>query len=140
MKMLLPVDGSEASDRAVERAIKVIQRIKETADLHLFNVQAPISAGIGAHLGRDTLDKVYQEEAAKQLRSAMAKLDAAGIKYVRHVGIGDPAETISEYAGSQGCDLIMMGTRGMGAVSNLVLGSVATKVIHLSTVPILLLK
>ncbi len=140
MKMLLPVDGSEASDRAVDRAIKVIQRIKESADLHLFNVQAPMPGSVGSHVSRDTLDKVYQEAAAKQFHSAMAKLDAAGIKYARHVGIGDPAETIAEYAAAQGCDLIMMGTRGLGAVSNLVLGSVAAKVIQLSAVPILLLK
>src|SRR6185295_3771725 len=107
MKMLLPVDGSEASDRAVDHAIKFLQRIKETVDLHLFNVQAPIPAGLGSYVGRDALDKVYQEDAGKQLKSAMARLDAAGIKYVRHIGIGDPSESIANYARDQGCDLIL---------------------------------
>ena len=50
------------------------------------------------------------------------------------------AEVICRYAKEKGCDQIFMGTRGLGSVSSLVLGSVATKVIHLSPVPVLLVK
>jgi nucleotide-binding universal stress UspA family protein len=74
------------------------------------------------------------------LKSTMKKLDAAKIKYHHHIGVGAEAEVISQYAKEKGCDYIMMGTRGLGTVSNLVVGSVATKVIHLSPVPVLLVK
>ena len=74
------------------------------------------------------------------LKNAMQKLDAAKLKYHYHIGVGDEADVICQYAKEKGCDQIFMGTRGLGSVSNLVLGSVATKVIHLSPVPVLLVR
>ena len=74
------------------------------------------------------------------LKKAMQKLDAAKVKYHYHIGVGEEAEVICQYAKEKGCDQIFMGTRGLGSVSDLVLGSVATKVIHLSPVPVLLVK
>jgi hypothetical protein len=67
------------------------------------------------------------------------KLDAAGVPYVHHISVGDPAEVIAEFAKQKGCDQIVMGTRGLGA-TGLLLGSVTTKLIHLSDVPVLLVK
>lgn len=74
------------------------------------------------------------------MAAARKLLDAAGVKYQHRIGVGDAAETIAAYAKEKGCDQIVMGTRGMGSVSNLLLGSVATQVIHLSPVPVLLVK
>ena len=70
----------------------------------------------------------------------MQKLDAARVKYHYHIGVGEESETIVKYAREKGCDQIFMGTRGLGSISGLLLGSVATKVIHLSPVPVLLAK
>ena len=99
-----------------------------------------MSGGIGAFVSHDAIAKFQQEEGMKELRGAMQKFDAAGVKYEHHIGVGEPAETIVSYVRERRCDLIFMGTRGMGSVSNLVLGSVATKVIHLAPVPVLLVK
>jgi nucleotide-binding universal stress UspA family protein len=52
--------------------------------------------------------------------------------------VGDVASSIVEHAQKSGCQLICMGTRGMTALSNMLLGSVATKVIHLAHVPVVL--
>ena len=56
------------------------------------------------------------------------------------IEVGDPAETIVQYAREKNCDQILMGTQGMGSLSGFVMGSVASKVVHLSPVPVLLTK
>ena len=140
LTFLVPVDGSEHSDRAIEQVIRQLKWFKEAVVIHLLNVQPHMSGGVGAFVSHDAIAKFQQDEGMKELQAAMRKLDAAGVKYQHHIGVGDPAETIGGYAKEQRCDLIFMGTRGMGSVSNLVLGSVAMKVIHLTSVPVLLVK
>ena len=73
-------------------------------------------------------------------RSACALLDTAGIAYTLELAEGEIAETLVQYAEREKCDMIVMGTRGMGTVMNLVLGSVTTKVIHLTNIPVTLVK
>ena len=137
---LVPVDGSEHSNRTIEHVIRQLEWYKGPVAIHLLNVQPRMSGGVGAFVSHDAIAKFQQEEGMKELQGAMRQLDAAGVKYQHHIGVGEPAETIVGYAREQRCDLIVMGARGMGAVSSLVLGSVATKVIHLATFPVLLVK
>jgi len=80
------------------------------------------------------------EHGRRQLKGAEALLARAGIHFESHVLIGDVAATVARFAKRHGCEKIVMGTRGMGTVANLLLGSVATKVIHLSQVPVTLVK
>ena len=74
------------------------------------------------------------------LVEARKVLDDAGRPYRTHVLLGEPATDIVRVARSEGVDLIVMGTRGMGALGNLVLGSTATKVVHLADTPVTLVK
>jgi nucleotide-binding universal stress UspA family protein len=67
-------------------------------------------------------------------------LDHAGIAHQSHFKLGDAAEAIAEAARSHGCDAIVMGTRGLGAITGWVLGSVARKVLHLTDLPVTLVK
>jgi len=60
------------------------------------------------------------------------------VKYTVHTVVGSIAESIVEQAKQSGSDMIYMGTRGMTALSGMVLGSVATKVLHLAHVPVVL--
>jgi len=142
LKLLVPTDGSESSSRAVDYLIKNIGWIKDGAEIHLLNVQHQIPYGnrVSSAIGPDKLAQYHQEEGTAALTSARQKLDAAKLKYHYHIGVGSEAEVICQYATEKGCDQIVMGTRGLGAMSNLVLGSVATKVIHLSPVPVMLVK
>lgn len=64
----------------------------------------------------------------------------AGVDFTTEVRIGEVAREIAKAADEKGCDAIVMGTRGMGAIGNLVMGSVATKVIHLTKLPVTLVK
>lgn len=140
LKMLVPVDGSESSGRAVDHLIRKLGSYKDAVEIHLLNVQHPVSGDISAFVSHDVIAKFHRDEGMKALVPARQKLDAAKVKYHHHIGVGDEAEVICKYAKEKGVDQIFMGTRGMGGVSNLVLGSVATKVIHLSPVPVLLVK
>jgi nucleotide-binding universal stress UspA family protein len=74
------------------------------------------------------------------LGAAKKKLDGAGIAYQARVLVGPVAETVVKHAKEKRCDLIYIGTRGMTAAANALLGSTATKVLHISTVPVLLAK
>jgi len=142
LKVLVPVDGSESSGRAVDFLIKELGWFKGGAEIHLLNVQPPLPYGkrVSSVLGHDQLAQYHQEEGMAALKNAMQKLDAAKVKYHYHIGVGEGAEVICQFAKEKGCDRILIGTRGLGSVSNLVLGSIATKVIHLSPVPVLLVK
>lgn len=72
------------------------------------------------------------------LKSARETLDRAGLRYTVHAAIGEPADEIVRIAAAQHCDLIVMGTHGRGRIGNIVLGSVAQKVLHLTRTPVTL--
>jgi nucleotide-binding universal stress UspA family protein len=74
------------------------------------------------------------------LRRARGLLDRAGVPYVASILSGVPAETIVRYVEDHDIDAIFMGTRGMSALKNFLLGSVATKVVGSAQVPVTLVK
>ena len=142
LKLLVPVDGSDHSSRTIDHLLKNMDWYTGGVEIHLLNVQHPMPYGnrVSSVIGHDKINEYHHDEGMAALKTAMQKLDAAKIKYHYHIGVGDEAETIVNYAREKGCDQIFMGTRGMGSVSNLLLGSVATKVIHLAEVPVVLVK
>jgi nucleotide-binding universal stress UspA family protein len=141
LKVLIPVDGSENSERAVAYAIGFVANSKAPVELHVLNVQLPIvSGGVRMFFKHEEIEAYYQDSGQEALRAARERLDRTGQGYVQHVRAGPVGETIAAYAKEQRCDHIVMGTRGLGAISGMVLGSVATKVIHLTDVPVTLVK
>lgn len=141
MKILLPVDGSACALRAVDHLIAHAAWFREVPDIHLVHVHPPIPIGrIQAHVGKETLHGYYLEEGQALLLEARKKLDAAGCSYTTHLHVGQPAEVIANMARELGCDLIIMGTHGRGAIAGMVMGSVATRVLHLAPCPVLLVK
>jgi nucleotide-binding universal stress UspA family protein len=140
VRILLAVDGSEASARAATQLVKSLGWYKSTPEIDLLTVHLPVPKlhNMGAVVTHEMIERHYAEESAAAMAPARAVLDAAGVRYVAHRAVGQIAETIVAQANERGADLICMGTRGMSGISNLVLGSVATKVLHLSKVPVLL--
>lgn len=138
--ILIPVDGSESSNRAVKAAIKAAHEFGG-ATLHLLTVHAPIVSGnVKRFFSIEALDDYYQDEGRNALLPAKAILDEAGVSYSEKIAVGPVAITIADYAKKNECDLIIMGTRGLGSVTGLVLGSVATKVLSLVDIPVALVK
>ena len=141
MKILLPVDGSECALRAVEHLISHSAWFRHLPEIHLLHVHAPIPIGrVQAHVGKETLHAYYLEESQASLLEAQQKLGAAGCAHTTHIHVGQPAEVIAKLAAEQGCDLIVMGTHGRGGIAGLVTGSVANRVLHLASCPVLLVK
>lgn len=141
MKILLPVDGSACALRAVDHLISHAAWFRDVPEIHLLHVHAPIPIGrVQAHVGKETLHTYYLEEGQELLVEAQRKLDAAGRFHTTHIHVGQPAEVISKIAGDLACDLIVMGTHGRGVAAGIVMGSVATRVLHLSPCPVLLVK
>ncbi|MBS1143006.1 MAG: UspA [Proteobacteria bacterium] len=141
MKILLPVDGSECSLRAVDHLITHVGWFRDVPEIHLLHVHAPIPIGrVQAHVGKETLHAYYLEEGQERLLEAQKKLDAAGRFHTTHIHVGQPAEVIGKMAGELACELIVMGSRGWSGVAGLVTGSVASRVLHLAPCPVLLVK
>ena len=141
MKILLPVDGSACALRAVDQLIAHVAWFRDVPEIHLLHVHAPIPIGrVQAHIGKETLHAYYLEEGQQHLAEAQAKLDAAGRFHTTHIHVGQPAEVIAKEARALGCDLIVMGTHGRTGVAGMLMGSVASLVLHLASCPVLLVK
>jgi nucleotide-binding universal stress UspA family protein len=141
MRILVPVDGSDNALRAVRYAVSARDLYREPVDIHLINVQRRVaSGGVRMFIPQPQLNDFYQEEGEAALKSARALLDAAGVPYHAHIAVGEEPESIARYAREHDCQLVVMGTRGMGTIANMLLGSVSSRTIHLSPVPVLLVK
>lgn len=141
MKILIPIDGSDSANRAVDQVIAVASLLKDVPKIFLLNVQWNIASGnVKLFINHETINDYYREQGMAALASARKKLDAAGLAYTYHISIGTPAEAIVQYAREQQVDQITMGAQGQGALSALLLGSVVRKVLHLAAVPVLIVK
>jgi nucleotide-binding universal stress UspA family protein len=137
---LVAVDGSQHSLNAVKFALKVLGSRPGEGELHLLNVQPPLPAAATQFVAPDVVRGYHDEEGKKALQGAIALAEAAGCKFRAQVAVGDAASTIVECAKLWKCDQIVMGTRGHGAIQGLLLGSVTAKVLHLTTIPVTVVK
>ena len=141
LNVLLPVDGSDCSDRAVDFVIQKLAARGGGLELHLLTVHAPIPyARAVSVIGNDKVEQYYHDEGEETLKSARAKLDAAKVKYQHHIVVGDPATVISRFAAEKKVDQVVMGTHGRGSVGRVLMGSITSKVVHACAVPVLLVK
>jgi YjbE family integral membrane protein len=140
-RVLLAVDGSETAARAVRQVLAMRGDLSDPAsmDLHLIHVQRPVSGDVSSFVASKTLDEYYQEQSEAALGPARRLLDEAGVRYQAHARVGSPGETIAKEAAEQGCNLIVMGTRGVGMTASM-LGSAAQDTIGQATVPVMLVK
>lgn len=139
-RVLLPVDGSLNAARAVafvrECAVDV-----PALEVHLVNVQ-PLADEWIVHrlLPEAELAAMAQEYGAAALAPAEADLGSADVRVTSHIERGEVAPVIARLAQALQCDQIIMGTRGLSTLGELLMGSVATKVLHLATVPVTFVK
>ena len=140
-KLLIPIDGSDNALRALNHALMLARNVG-SLQLHLLTVHPePVVFGeIQVYVSRERMEQLQEQRSRDILQPAIDAADAVGVPYTSEVLAGDTAPTIARRAEELGCDGIVMGTRGMGAIGNLMLGSVATKVVHLTRLPVTLVK
>lgn len=144
-RILVPTDGSAASSRAVGLAAELA--VKHDAALYLLNVirdmQLPPELKKMAkveNIGQARQD-VLEFVAEKIMGGAERRANRKGVKAVRKAtGQGDPGSAISSYAQRNKIDLIVMGTRGLGSVKGMLMGSVSRKVANTCNVNLLIVR
>jgi nucleotide-binding universal stress UspA family protein len=137
-KILIPVDGSPASLCALDYAIEMAIQ-NPGSSFVVLNVQNVSATELSGEFMEGVQERLLQA-ADKALKEAKARCEAANIPFETFVRTGPIAETIAQVSRDTGSDHIVMGTRGLGRIQGMLLGSVAMKVIHLAEVPITLIK
>ncbi|MDD2882268.1 MAG: universal stress protein [Rhodoferax sp.] len=137
---LIAIDNSEPSLKAVDHVIQEATGRQTPPQIFLVNVQAPLSSDITRFIEGAVVKDFHLEAGEAALAAAKAKLAAAGLAFSAHILVGEAAPSIVDFAKDKGCSMVIMGARGLGSVIGLFMGSVATKVLHLSPVPVLLIK
>lgn len=140
-KILIPIDGSENSFKAIDLAADLIHDSNDSAVL--LNVVGRVSVPdeLRRFLELENIDgpPEWQYEQLMSngiLKEAKRRAKARGISSVKTIVYrGDPAMTIVQAAADQKADLIVMGSRGLGAIKGLAFGSVSQKVSHLAKRP-----
>jgi len=140
MKVLLPIDGSELSLHEVRFALRLVAQGLQASFL-LANVQEPASLyEIVTAPDPVVLESVSHAAGEHALQAAQALLSAAGVSFELAVVTGDPAHAVLELIEEYGCDMVVIGSHGVGLLRSALQGSVAQTLIHDSPVPVLLVK
>jgi len=138
-KSLIPFDGSDNALRAVQYVISLAEELPGL-QVELLYVMDPVPFKLYAGLSDEGIRRMQVDEADRVVQPARQLLDAAKIPYRAHFRIGPPANEIALHLHEMHCDGIVMGTRGMSPMAALMIGSVATRTIHLVDVPVTLVK
>ena len=138
VRALVPVDGSDHALKAAARLAGWSDWLGTTG-ADLLYVQPPlplIQALVPPH--DDVVEHWGGRESEQATRGAREVLTRNAIEHQVHSVAGEPAQRIAQLAAEMGSDLVVMGTRGLGAAHHALLGSVALKVAELSPVPVAL--
>jgi nucleotide-binding universal stress UspA family protein len=141
MKVLVATDGSKHALRAVKYAAKLVRLVRGHSRITLISVHD--DAGLRAAkvaLGNAEVADFLRELSEKALKPAQRFLDAAGVRHDMEIRIGRPPAEIVACAKRGKFDLLVLGAKGRGAVADILLGSVAQRVVAISKQPVLLVK
>jgi len=137
---LIPFDGSEHSCRALRTALAEAKAHKDQPRLSILNVQKPLPSDVTRFIDRSLIDDFHREAGEKDLFQANTILREAGMAYNAHILVGSVAQTIVEFAEKHSCTRLVMGTHGHNSMAGLLMGSVTTKVLSQTALPVLLVK
>lgn len=142
-KMLLCTDGSECAVKAARFAAEIAAQLK--AEVVLVSIFCPpVGSLLWTH---ETLPSDLDDVLAtgETVRTALTKLSAAaltdaGVTFRSIVETGDPVQQIVEIAGRERVDLVVVGSRGLGGFSSLLLGSISDSIAHHAPCPVLIVR
>jgi nucleotide-binding universal stress UspA family protein len=109
-------------------------------ELHVVHVEEAVPMRSHAFMSQEEIDKLYRDEAQQRCASVLEYLKGQNVPYQWHLVVGEAAEQIVRAATSLGADTLVVGSRGLGTVSSLVLGSVTSQIIHDAPMPVTVVK
>ena len=145
MKILMAVDGSAYTVKAAKYLAAHPFLFGPGAELHLLTVHLPVPAGLAATnarliLGENAINDYYREECEAALKPAEEVLRHAGIAFKSSYKVGAIADEVSDSVRQEQIDIIVMGSHGHSPLANVLMGSVATRVLAAATVPVLMIR
>ncbi len=142
-RILVPLDGSEYSEKAFDYAIGLSKKFSSEIILfHVVQSTAAVVTGpevLGPSLLLD-LRKRLEENGQNILSNAEVKAKEAGVKARTEMDYGNPADKIVDMVKKKSVDLVVIADRGLGSVARFFLGSVANQVSHHASCPVLIIK
>jgi nucleotide-binding universal stress UspA family protein len=136
-RLLVAADGSENSIRAAKEAAKLAQLSEDTEVEMVYVLElATLKSDVLQSRDIDTLEA----ERRKRLLPVEEVFSKMDIPYKLTVLNGDPGTEIAEYANKSSCDMVIIGSRGLNAIQEMVLGSVSHKVAKRVKAPVLIVK
>jgi nucleotide-binding universal stress UspA family protein len=139
MKILLAVDGSPYTKKMLAY-MAAHELFSPKNDYTAFTAQVVLPSQARAALGKELVAKYYEDEGQRVMGPVQKYLERQGVKVKSICKIGSPGELISKLADAEKFDLVVMGSHGHGALVNLMVGSVATKVLANCKVPVLIVR
>ena len=140
MKILIAVDGSPYTQAAARYVVRQRESFASPLEIHLLHVQPPIPyPGAAAVAGKAAVEGYQREESLAALAPAEKELAKAGVAFTSAWRVGDVVQTVEKYAREQDVDLVISGSHGHGALVNLAMGSVSTKLVATLSVPLLVI-
>ena len=138
-KILLATDGSSIADRAAEKALELASEI---TDAHITVLHISSDAPNRTELMKAHMDVkfVLESKAHKVIQKTTERLEEAGVPFALEVGLGEPADKIVKYAKDHEMELIIIGSRGLGGINSVLLGSVSQRVTQQSSCPVMIVK
>ncbi|HEY3419886.1 MAG TPA: universal stress protein [Methanomassiliicoccales archaeon] len=131
-RILVGVDGSENSLRAAKMAAEIATPF--SSEIVLLYVLQPTESAY--YTGMPTTDEAERAKGEEKLYRAKTVCEEAGAKTQLKVMLGNPAEVILNLS-EDGFDLVIVGTRGIGALARFLMGSVSSRVVQYSKVPVM---
>jgi nucleotide-binding universal stress UspA family protein len=140
-RIFVPIDGSDSAGRALEHALRLAKRIGDCS-IHLAHAhEEPLIYGeIAVYVPREKMEQLQRGHSEAVLARAEQLLKSADVPYAKEILVGPIAQALAERARALGCDAIVMGTHGLTALGSMLMGSVAIKLVHLSSIPVTLVK
>jgi nucleotide-binding universal stress UspA family protein len=132
-RLLVPIDGSDHSLRALALVIKRVASHRQLK-ICVLNVQLPLPPSL--FVTPSMIAQQHKQKSKEDLARALRLLHRKAVKAEILVRVGEPGETIAKVARQKHCGEIVLGSRGLGNLKGLILGSVTTKVIHAARVPV----
>ena len=140
MKILVAVDGSDISVRAAKHANALAKRLAKPAKIFLVAVDAAPFPGVVTRIGQEAMDRIHAENHQRMLAPARKALTRSAADVREVAVVGEPAEAILAAARDHKADIVVMGSHGRGSVTGILLGSVSSKVIAQTDLPVTIVR